>query len=70
MTKKAINFFRENTCSIDMLRDNKLYIIRFPKLPFCQLLPKDVKLSFHDRVDRTSSKSKLTDLMNECPIII
>ena len=25
---------------------------------------------FHDRVDRTSSKTKLTDLINECEIII
>lgn len=63
LTKKAIAFFRENTCCIDMVRNNKIQQIFFPKLPYCKQLPKDVKNEFHDHVDRTSSKTKLSFLM-------
>lgn len=52
-----------NTCSIDIIRDDNLYLIYFPKLPYCKQLPKDIKIDFHNNVDRTSSKTKLTDLM-------
>lgn len=48
-----------------MVRDDKIYTVYFPKLPFCKLLPKDAKIDFHDEVDRTSSKTKLTYLMDE-----
>lgn len=70
LTKKAISFFRENTCSIDIIRDNNLYQIYFPKLPYCKQLPKDVKSEFHNDVDRTSSKTKLTQLMVDSDQII
>lgn len=47
LTKDAIKFFRQNTCSIDMIRDQKLYTVFFPKLPICNL-PKSARLEFHD----------------------
>lgn len=64
LTKKAVSFFRLNTCTIETLRDDKVYTIYFPKLPCCQMLPKDVKQDFNDHVIRTSSKTKLTYLVN------
>ncbi|CAK68868.1 unnamed protein product (macronuclear) [Paramecium tetraurelia] len=69
LTKNAIKFFRQNTCSIDMIRDQKLYTIYFPKLPICKL-PKSARLEFHDQVDRTSSKTKLTYLMERANFLI
>ncbi|CAK81773.1 unnamed protein product (macronuclear) [Paramecium tetraurelia] len=69
LTKNAIKFFRQNTCSIDMIRDQKLYTIYFPKLPICNL-PKSARLEFHDQVDRTSSKTKLTYLMERANFLI
>lgn len=38
LTKKAIHFFRNNTCSIEVVRDGKLFNIQFPKLPYCKML--------------------------------
>ncbi|CAD8153241.1 unnamed protein product [Paramecium pentaurelia] len=69
LTKDAIRFFRQNTCSIDMIRDQKLYTIYFPKLPICNL-PKTARLEFHDSVNRTSSKTKLTYLMERANFLI
>ncbi|CAD8076144.1 unnamed protein product [Paramecium sonneborni] len=69
LTKNAIKFFRQNTCSIDMIRDQKLYTIYFPKLPICKL-PKSARMEFHDQVDRTSSKTKLTYLMERANFLI
>lgn len=57
---EAIKFFKFNTKSIEINREDKLYTVYFPKLPFCHMLPKDLKEEFHDTVVRTSSKSKLT----------
>jgi len=31
-----------------MVRDEKIYTVYFPKLPYCKLLPKESKLDFHD----------------------
>ena len=53
-----------------MVRDDKIYTVYFPKLPYCKLLPKDAKIEFHDGVDRTSSKTKLTYLMDETKQLI
>jgi hypothetical protein len=65
LTKNSIKFFREHTCSLEVVRDKHLFTIYFPKLPFCKLLPKDLKDEFHETVPRTSSKTKLTYLMDE-----
>lgn len=64
LTKNSIKFFKENTCSVEMIRDKHIHTVYFPKLPFCKLLPKDLKEEFHDAVPRTSSKTKLTYLMD------
>lgn len=52
-----------------MIRDQKLYTIYFPKLPICNL-PKTARLEFHDQVNRTSSKTKLTYLMERANFLI
>ena len=62
--KKAIEFFKEHTKQIEILRDDKIATVYFPKLPFCHKLPKDLKEKFHDEVNRKTTKSKLTALMN------
>jgi hypothetical protein len=52
------------------VRDENIYTVYFPKLPICKMLPKDSKTDFHNDVDRTSSKTKLTFLMDETKHII
>lgn len=52
-----------------MIREDRIYTIYFPRLPICNL-PKDAKIDFHDSVDRTSSKTKLTTLIDSSPYLI
>lgn len=60
-----MRFFKRNSKSIEIIRDNNIIRIYFPKLPFCNTLSKDLKNDFHDEVSRESAKSKLTYLMSQ-----
>lgn len=62
--------FRKNSGSVEIVKDENIYRIYFPKLPCCQLLPKDLKNDFHDDVNRSTAKSKITRLMNETENIV
>lgn len=66
----SISFFMNNTVSIEFIRDEKIYRVYFPKLPCCHLLPKELKNDFHDDVNRSTPKSKITDLMNMTEYIV
>ncbi len=61
--KEAVKFFRQNCRSIEIVRDNELFRTFFILLPFCHMLPEDLKDEFHDKVIRDTAKSKLTFLM-------
>ena len=65
LTQKALQFFSENTCQIEILRDNKVVNICFPKLPFCKMLTQEIKDEFHLKVQRISTKTKLIQLMEQ-----
>lgn len=52
------------------MRDGKLFNIYFPKLPFCKMLQREYKEEFHENVQRTSTKTKLTYLMKQSPFLI
>lgn len=63
LMREAVAFFRKNITHIEIIRENRIYKIYFPLLPYCKMLPKSVKKSFHDNVNRASTKTKLTELM-------
>lgn len=46
------------------MKDDVLYIRYFPKLPCFYLLRPEMKKKFLDQADRTSTKSKVTTLVN------
>lgn len=70
MIREAINFFKSKMAHIEIVREGKLEKIYFPLLPFCFCLPKKVKKDFHEDVNRSSTKTKIADLMKEAPQII
>ncbi|CAD8133483.1 unnamed protein product [Paramecium octaurelia] len=70
LLKNSIRFFKKNSCSIEIVRDEKVYQVFFPKLPYCHQLPKDLKTEFHDEVNRSSAKTKLNYLMTKSDSII
>ena len=68
--KNTVNFFAQKTAHIDVVRDNKLETIYFILLPYCFAFPKDKKILFHDNVDRSSVKSKVTYLVQQSEPLI
>ena len=70
LIREAITFFKSKMAHIEIIRENKLEKIYFPKLPLCFCLPEKVKKDFHESVDRTSTKTKIADLMDQSPLII
>ena len=63
LVKQAILFFKDKMAHIEILRDNKIEKIYFPLLPCCKHLAKDVRVEFHETVNRSSTKRKIADLM-------
>ena len=59
----AIKFYEQSTASIEVLKDENVYIIYFFKLPFCNGLNKFEKQLFLENMDRTNSQSKLMCIM-------
>ena len=59
----AMKFYEEITSSIEVLKDENVYIIYFFKLPFCNGLNKFEKQLFLENIDRSNPQSKLMDIM-------
>ena len=67
---QAFRFFYENSAHIDVVRNEKLEIIYFILLPFTKALPKENKTEFHEEVDRSNTKSKVSDLVEKSDELI
>ena len=57
-----MRFFKKWTVHIEIVRDNKVEKIYFPKLPFCQNNFATLKKKFHSKY-RPTIKMKITDLI-------
>lgn len=68
--KRAFEFFRGRTLHIEVLRDNKIYMLYFPKLPRCDYLTSDMILDFSEKVDRSNINSKVTYLQERSLVLI
>lgn len=67
---RAIKFFKAHSAHIEITRYNKFYKIYFPLLPECSTLPKPIKREFHEKVNRTSVKTKVSGLLDEADYFI
>lgn len=47
LTKNAYKLFSKHTISIEVMKDDQIFTVYFPKLPFCYQLADDVKQEFH-----------------------
>jgi hypothetical protein len=65
MLKAALKFFKRYVGRIDIVRDGLLEKIYFPYMPFCKYLREKDQVNFHNNVDRTSTKTKLTGLLEQ-----
>ena len=58
----AYNFYKQKTASIEVLKEENVYVIYFFKLPFCNGLNKFERTTFLESMD-TNPQSKLMDIM-------
>ena len=70
LVQEAISFFRSNMGHIEIVRSGNLEKIYFPILPYCKYLSKDLKAEFQDTVNRTSTKTKVADLIQRSDELI
>ncbi|OMJ74119.1 hypothetical protein SteCoe_27039 [Stentor coeruleus] len=66
--EKALNFFDQHSGRIEIvLEDGRIICIYFALQPESLYLTDEIKANFHNRVDRSSEKSKLQYLQMEIP---
>jgi len=63
MFLEAGRFFSKNSVNIEVTRNGNLERVVFFKLSFCNYLPKATKSEFHESVNRDSTNTKVSDLM-------
>ncbi|EGR27978.1 hypothetical protein IMG5_185610 [Ichthyophthirius multifiliis] len=62
---EGILFFKTNSASIEIVRDNQIEKVRFIKLPYCHYLPKETKVEFQNNVIRDSIHSKIQGIIDK-----
>ncbi|KAL4447069.1 hypothetical protein ABPG74_013921 [Tetrahymena malaccensis] len=70
LIKNALIFFKNKTCSIEIVRNGCLQTISFPKMPLCFTLSDEIKDDFRINVNRSSHKEKLSYLIDQSGKII
>jgi len=62
-----MKFFSQNSAHIEVLKNKVIEKVYFIKLPFCHELPKENKTEFNNKVNRSSPKTKVQDLVAHTP---
>ena len=65
LLKKAMDFYRDNSVSIEIMKDDIVFKVYCPKLSFFDGFDENSKKNFDDNAKRTSLQTKLMSLMNE-----
>ncbi|CAD8210359.1 unnamed protein product [Paramecium octaurelia] len=68
--RETIQFFAYNSAHVEVVRNNQIERIQFYKPPYCKYLPKERKKEFHETVNRDSTNSKISDLIEQTDSII
>jgi len=63
--KEAMSFYSNNSLSIEILKDNIVFKVYCPKLPFFNGFDENIRKNFDDNAKRTTPQTKLISLMNE-----
>lgn len=61
---EAFEFFNRNTCNIEIVFKGVIFKTYFWLHPVCSYLTTEAKVDFHNKVDRTSEKSKINYLVS------
>lgn len=68
--REGMKFFAEHSAHIEVVRNKEIEKIYFYLQPFCHVLPKEIKMNFHDNVNRVSVQSKVSGLVQNSEEII
>ena len=63
--KEAMNFYSNNSLSIEILKDDIVFKVYCPKLPFFNGFDEKIRKNFDDNAKRTTLQTKLMSIMNE-----
>ena len=63
--KEAMNFYSNNSLSIEISKEDIVFKVYCPKLPFFNGFDEKIRKNFEDTAKRTSNQTKLMSLMNE-----
>ena len=63
--KEAMNFYSNNSLSIEISKEGVVFKVYCPKLPFFNGFDEKLRKNFEDTAKRTSNPTKLMSLMNE-----
>jgi len=67
--KNAMNYYKINTMNIEVLKDNKVQRVYFPKLNYFKNLNDKLIKEFKENADRTSIQTKLNAFLAEKDVI-
>jgi len=63
-------FFSKRSAHIEIVRDHSIEKVQFIVLPYMSELPKETKVEFNNKVNRSSPKTKVGDLVQHADHII
>ena len=63
--QEAIDFYSENSLSIEILKENEIFKVYCPKLQYFNSFDEKMRKELNEDADRTSVQSKLTYLINK-----
>jgi len=63
--KKAMNYYKNNCMNLEVLKDNKVQRVYFPKLNYFTNLTEGMINTFKEQADRTSIQTKLNKFLSE-----
>lgn len=67
---QGLLFFHRNTAHIDILREDYLFKTYFMVLPHCKMINQQLQDEFHQKINRSSVKSKISSLLEKSNDII
>ena len=61
--ENALLFFRINSAKVEVMLEDRMEVVYFPKPPHCHYLSREMRLNFVKNIDRSSTRTKVSSLV-------
>lgn len=68
--ENALLFFRINSAKVEIMLNDRLEVVYFPKPPHCHYLSREMRLNFVKTIDRSTTRTKVASLVENSPSLI